>query len=40
MEAEKSKRGLKNREADKKRMKKKKLKKIEKNFTKRLACAV
>ena len=37
MEAEKSKRGLKNREADKKRMKKKKLKKIEKKFKKGVA---
>ena len=37
MEAEKSKRGLKNREAGKKRTEKKKLKKIEKNFKKRVA---
>ena len=37
MEAEKSKRGLKNREAGKKRTEKKKLKKIEKNFKKGVA---
>lgn len=37
MEAEKSKRGLKNREAGKKRTKKKKLKKIEKKFKKGVA---
>ena len=37
MEAEKSKRGLKNREAGKKWTKKKKLKKIEKNFKKGVA---